>query len=401
MSLTEWIRDLIGFNWISGGNSYFVNKLVTGGTATSYDADTETLTLAEAGSGGAGSITASYSTEMGVLDVPGVTNIRAGSNVSFAFPVAGICQINAAAPAIDPSATVISTLNGRRVEQYGTVALTASGKFFGFIQSPGNDVKAKTEVNATIVGGSGLLRMTEVAEVGDRVLLNVTFAANDHLVVNNMAGTVLVDETVTAAGKRSYTLVYTSTGWEAWVPAGSVLVNGAPVKSVATGSDFPVSIAAGVATLDPLNLLPRAKWRRNQALSIALASDAPSLYVRIGPMTMAGVEGMESLNLDPTKSYAAVISSRVMVVETANQQHYAFVDMVFPVTIVGLIYYHNYVVDPTAAAVSVVATSTMTSVTATVLDTDWSIELKVTRPPGVACTVLRHDTAIIEIQEIA
>jgi hypothetical protein len=160
-------------------------------------------------------------------------------------------------------------------------------------------------------------------------------------------------------------------------------------------------LAMGLAALDPFSLIPRSLWRRNQTLSIALSTDAATDYLSIAMTALFGDESLEGLGISVSHTYAAVFSSRVTIIETANPQHFAFVDIVAPVAIIGNGSVITFGIDAATASVTVVGTSTMLTAMASIRDTSDTIYLSASRPPGVACTVLRHDTAIIELQEVA
>lgn len=319
------------------------------------------------------------------------TELQEGNGIKFGAPALGVSIVT-----VDSAAVIQSSGDGRRIEQYGTVSLTAAPKTFAFTQAA--DVKSKTEINATIVGGTGALDLLAGSLAGDRLLLRVTFSAGDHLIVTRHLGSAIIDETASAAGTRTYLLVFT-TEWQVWSVAGNVRVNNAPCHSIATGAEFPVSIANGVATLDPFRLIQRAQWRAASSVS-SFTIDGDEAHLCSLPFNGNSIESQ--IALENSTNYAAIVSSRVLIRMTSAPTSFAFIDIVAPLTIIvdqwGGVTFSPQTSPPVNPFVGA---AELDLASASIVSTQFSWALYVTRPPGVSCDFVSADTAIIELQEVA
>jgi hypothetical protein len=178
--------------------------------------------------------------------------------------------------------------------------------------------------------------------------------------------------------------------------------NSSAINSLTTGSEFPASVSGGVATLDPHNRIASAKWRSKEApTNTDLYTDSPVIVAYINALTLLALDN--PIVAPKNHTYAAVLSSRITIISESTPAHFAFVDIVAPFVLTVDSYgNHAYSVVPSDAIVSSTAVASMVAASATVsLPSAYAIEINAVRPPGVDCTVLRHDTAIIELQEIA
>ena len=324
-----------------------------------------------------------------VLQHSTATELQEGNGIKLGAPALGVSIVT-----VDSAAVIKSSGDGRRIEQYGAVLLTASPKTFAFTQAA--DVKSKTEINATIVGGTGVLDLLAGSLPGDRLLLRVTFSAGDHLIVTRHLGSAIIDETASAAGTRTYLLVFTAE-WQVWSVAGNVRVNNAPCHSIATGGDFPVAIANGIATLDPGNLLMRALWRERVTMSYNITTDAATVVASI-PSNLPGLT-------EPLTAYAALISSRI-VVRMAGDSNFAFIDIMCALTLATdtegfALFTLAPGVEPSVTVNSIWWALDPITASVSVSDGGYWVRVNVTRPPGVECIIRSTDTAILELQEIA
>lgn len=365
-----------------GNYQPFRLKLPVGSVASCVDRGDGTSEVQLSVLGNTGFTAAYYVNDL-PLEVPGITKLQRGANIGFAFPGGGTTLSISAVPRDGYE---------RGMSLAGVVVFAIDGS---------EDIAANhIQGSCSTTGRLHLSKSGAIA--GDVCTVSVTIpdaGVSFSVSVQNSTLVTLAtatSTTATAGGTWAIECRYdgfTST-WYLWSVTSPAAVVGGP--------EFPLTTDRGIVTLDPLNLIARAEWRRKQTLALALETNSPIYYVLIGFVPDVDFEDLSSLGLDPAKNYSVVLSSRVSLVRTSDSSQFAFVDLVIPIAIRTSTGASTFVLSPTDATVSVIATSAMGTATASISAMDAThIALSVSRPTGITCTVLRHDTAIIELQEIA
>ena len=182
------------------------------------------------------------------------------------------------------------------------------------------------------------------------------------------------------------------------IPVGGLTVDGSPCNTINVGSDFPITVSGGIAELDQHNRIPHAQWRAFGASETAtLTTDAAASVYEV---TYAKIAALGGLAVSASHTYSALLSSRVTLrAGTAC----AWVDLLTQITItVDALGALNFAVDDALSASTVVGPVSLQTSRASVSQSSaWAFDVNITRPTGVECAVLRHDTAVLELQEIA